>query len=230
MNPEQNQNVLQTQPPTQPYTTAPESPAPAAAIEQPPQAPQASTPQPAAAPPVQTTAPIRQSQVMLLTGLTVFSGKVPAVLEWGADNRVRLYQQDATSNTFATLIDCAPNEIKSFSYGNGIANLKLRTGPRYSLQFADTTAQIASGALAVGVLGGAAGLGGAMAFDKAAANRENASDLMWWKQSLKNYGVGGFGTSASTLYKIDKLSFIIIGVVVVVIILVAMIASLASST
>lgn len=167
---------------------------------------------------------------MLLTGLTVFSGKVPAILEWSADNRIRLYQQDTATNTFTTLVDCAPTDIKSFSYGNGIANLKLRTGPRYSLQFADTTAQIVGGALTGGVIGGAAGLGGAMAFNKAAANAENASDLMWWKQSLRNYGVGGFGTSANTLYKIDKIGFIIGGVVIVIIILFAIIGSLASST
>lgn len=175
--------------------------------------PQTSTPQPQTAP-VSAPQPYKQSKVVYLTGMNRLnqSNRHPAVLEWSADNRIRLYVTDGTSGTQTFMLDCAPQDIKRFSTGMGVANIILRSGQRSTVEFSSQVSnQLIAGAVASQF--GVVGLAGATAIDKAAVQTEAATDIGWWTENLKRFGVGGLQTSANTMYKIDKAGWWVIGII-----------------
>lgn len=168
-------------------------------------------------------APFRRSNVELVVGATAFS-RVPAILEWSGDNRIRLFTADPSGQTVVQL-DCLPGEISEFSLSMGSANMKLTDGRRFAIYFS-MEAQNKSVASAVlgnfGLVGALVGAG----VSRSASKSEGETDLRWWKDSLSRFGVGGSNISASSLYKIDKIGIILAVSIPVVILLVVIVVVL----
>lgn len=185
----------------------PENQTSANQIPQPVQVPSATTQQPLTA--------LKQTPLVYLSGLPRISerNRHVALLEWGADNRIRLYVKDFQGQQNALLLDCAPQEIKSFSTGVGMGNLKLHDGRLFRLDFSMNVAGMlmASTGAAVG-LDGLSGLAISTAIDKKAVQVEADSGLTWWIQNLARYGVGGLQTTAETMYKINKIGWWALGI------------------
>jgi len=93
--------------------------------------------------------PYKQTLVVRLLGKTWTGSKAEnrqlAILEWSADNRVRLFDLDpAAMSIKATVVDCAPTDIKSFIESGFSANLCLNNDEFLILDFADEAIQAAS--------------------------------------------------------------------------------------
>ena len=175
-----------------------------------------------------------------MQGVTVFSSVKPGLLEWGGDNRIRLYALDATTHqATGILLDCAPQEIKKFTVSNGFkieGNLKTPYGT-FRLTFDKggggeaTLAQAAGQALDMIVpAAGFAGLAASTAIMGRAAQQEQSSDILWWKENLSKFGVGGINMSASSMYKLDSTMLKIFGIffgVLLVIVIIVLIAAAA---
>lgn len=187
--------------------------------------PQVTAPQPQAAPVAAAPQPYKQSRVIYLTGMNRLNqnNRHDAVLEWGADNRIRLYVIDSTSGTQTFMLDCTPQEIKRFSTGMGIANIILRSGQRCTVEFSAAVAnQLIAGAVTSQF--GLAGLAGATAIDSQAVKTEAATDIGWWTENLARFGIGGLQTSANTLLKIDKAGWWVMGIMFGIVALFGLIA------
>jgi hypothetical protein len=187
----------------------------------PPQQPVSAVPVEQAPPVQQQTVPYKQSRVVYLPGATILTDRQDAILEWGADNRIRLY----TINTPQPMLifDCMPQEIQKFSIGPGNATIKLHNGMRYLVEFsAEIVAKLLSSGTAS--LFGIVGLGAATRMDKEAADIEAGTDIKWWSDTLSRYGVGGIKISAASVYKIDKIGWIIGSVIVGIVFLIVIIS------
>ena len=162
-------------------------------------------------PPVQEAQAYKRSPVTYLTGMNKMNAnnRHSAVLEWSADNRIRLFVIDESSSQTA-ILDCAPSDIKRFSTGMGSANLILKSGQRFTVEFSSTVGnQLIAGAVASQF--GVGGLAVATAIDKQAAETEAATDIEWWTQTLAKFGVHGLQSSAKTMYNINKVGWWVIG-------------------
>lgn len=137
-----------------------------------------------------------QTVVEYYKGITVFSGTL-ALLEWGADDHIRLFEIDhETKQSKGLVFDITPSQI---ARANGtVTNLQIKTtdGHRYTMELSSTAMPWLMG-------GGVAGL-------YMADNDAGKSGIDWWMDNLKNNGVraGFFSTS-----KAIKLFFIIGGLV-----------------
>lgn len=166
----------------------------------------------------------RRTPVVYLTGFYTKSpnNRHDAVLEWSADNRIRLFTIDASGSQVA-MLDCAPQDIKRFSTGMGIANIIMKTGQRFTVEFSDKLAnQLIAGAAASQF-----GLGGfavGTALDQRAVQTEAATDIEWWTENLARFGIGGLQTSAKTIYSIDKVGWWVIYAILGVTVLFGLVA------
>lgn len=209
--------------PTQPNPTIPVTPQPQTQPTPPTSMPQAQTqPQPQT---TQPGAPIKQTQVELATGINIFSG-TPGLLEWTADNRIRLYTSQA--GQWMLVFDIAPSDIGFAAYTNGALSLS----PRQTLGLPQknyyiiidkgaTVSNLAEmGARQFGLIGAVAS---ATILPKV-ANRESATDAGWWIQTLTNFGVMKPG-NASTMKRGRNWSMIyiiasIIGSIILIILII----------
>lgn len=169
--------------------------------------------------------PYKQSKVIYITGINRLNqnNRHDAVLEWSADNRIRLYAIDGVSGTQTFMLDCAPQDIKRFSTSMGIANIILKSGQRCTVEFSAAVAnQLIAGAVASQF--GPAGLVGATAIDNQAVKTEAATDIGWWTENLARFGIGGLQTSANTLLKVDKAGWWMIGIILGVAALLGLVA------
>jgi hypothetical protein len=167
------------------------------------------------------TAPYKQTNVTLLAGMTVFNNRVPAMLEWSGDNRIRLFSTNQTTGQTGTMFDCLPQEIKKFSVAMGTATVKLQNGQKFVLEFTTKTRNNFIGGAALSVIG----LGGSLAdifFFRRAAKAEEGTDLFWWKDNLTRFGVGGVNYKAKTQYRIALFSGIGILILFVVLLIIAL--------
>ena len=189
--------------PTQPNPTIPPTPQPQTQPTPPASMPQAQPQlQAQVQPQPQTTqpgAPIKQTQVELAGGVNVFSG-TPGLLEWTADNRIRLYTSQA--GQWMLVFDIAPSDIEFAAYTNGALSLS----PRQTLGLPQKNYYIiidkgATGSNLAEIGARQFGLIGAVASATIltkAVNRESATDAGWWIQTLTNFGVMKPG-NASTM-------------------------------
>ncbi len=148
---------------------------------------------------------------MYITGINRLnpSNRHPAILEWSADNRIRLFVGEAASSQ-TVVLDCAPTDIKRFSTAVGVANLILMTGQRFTLEFSLAAGNEIIGGVVMSQFG-PGGMAVATALDQHATEIEAATDIEWWTQTLTRFGVGGLRTSAKTFYKINKVGWWIMG-------------------
>ena len=162
----------------------------------------------------QTTNPaaLVQTEVTYIDGFwrTAEANRHSAVLEWGADSRIRLRVKDYHGEVLATVLDCSPQDIKSFSTGAGIGTIKLKDGKSYTVEFS-SQALVASNAAAGSYLLGPIGMAVGTAIDKNAISIDEASGIEWWTQSLSKYGVGGLQFTARKRYKNDIIGWRSIG-------------------
>jgi len=115
-----------------------------------------------------------QAVVDYLPGITI-AGAKPALLEWSADDRIKLFEMDFDTNTAkSVLFDASLGEIEQVT-GSMIMLTFQVAGKKYNAQFS----QSAMPALA---LGGGVGLG-------LAHNRTKASGINLWVEKLKESGV-----------------------------------------
>ena len=135
-------------------------------------------------------------------------GAKPAILEWTADDKIRLFIISDDGKTVAeTLLDVPVGQVESAKAYIGYLYLWVG-GKKYRFYVTDqTTAGIA--------LGGVAGLGYAYA-------KQQSSGIPQWLQALKEAGVktSTFGF---------KQTFLIAGAVVVVIVIIAVVFALLES-
>lgn len=213
----QNQQVLQSMyPPATPLSQEVHpptlvSPQPAQPIQQPYDATQKTT-----------TQPYNSSLVTVFKGITIFNGLMPGLLEWGADNRIRLYQlNEAGDQPIATLVDCAPQEIRKFSVSSGFKLQAILKAPNrtYYIDFGNSNggkaaiAQTAGQALGlVSPLAGLIGLATSTAVTGGAAQQVQEKTMVWWKENLNRYGVHGADFSATNMFKLQKKIWIIFGI------------------
>lgn len=183
-----------------------------------------------------TAQPYNSSRVTVFKGMTIFNGLMPGLLEWGADNRIRLYQlNEAGDQPITTLVDCAPQEIRKFSVSSGFKLQAILKAPNrtYYIAFGNSDGgkaaimQTAGSALSlVSPVGGLVGLAASTAILGDAAQQDLEKDMLWWKENLKKYGVRGGDYSATTMYKIRRKISLIFVVFLVTIISVGLIALL----
>lgn len=143
--------------------------------------------------PQQTNTP-RQTPITIL-GATIFHSKTPGMLEWGADNRVRIYGIDRATGQHQTLGDYAPNEIKKFGSSVGLVAFKPINGKKLYLELVPGIwEKVYIGMLLFALLGMIGEIIALFAFFKPSLKLEAASDLAWWKNTLAHHGVktGGF--------------------------------------
>jgi len=180
--------------------------------------------------PVQTAAPANQpyKQTQVTYRETTWQRNNPknqysAILEWGADNRIRLYAYHYNGQEKVTLVDCQPQEIQKFSTGMGTGNIKLRDGRSFSLEF---SAQVRDALLVSGVAQNfdALGMVAATMIDKNAVQLETKTDIEWWIETLKKFGVGGLQMTAKSAYTIDKAGWWGLGIFIGLIVLFMLIA------
>lgn len=188
-----------------------------------PQSPQQPIAQPPAQPmPVtspQTAQAASQGQPYMQTSVTYIDGfwttaqanRHPALLEWGAGERIRLHVQNYQGQASVTLFDCAPQDVKSFSTGAGMGTLKLRNGQTYPLEFS-SQARVAALESGVSNQFGPLGMVVGTKIEKNAIGIDEASGIEWWTQNLSKYGVGGLQMSARKMYGVSKASWWILGV------------------
>ena len=159
-----------------------------------------------------TPQPYKTSHVTYLTGMNKNNpaNRHDALLEWGADNRVRLYAVDTTSGAQTTLLDCAPQDVKRFSTGMGAANIVLKEGRTFTVEFSSTVGNLLVGG-AVASQFGLAGLAVGTALDQKAAEKEATTDIDWWASTFAKFGVSGLQTPAKTIYGINKVGWWVIG-------------------
>ena len=85
-----------------------------------PTQPNFTTPPALQPPTAQPATPIKQTQVELAAGVNIFS-RTPGLLEWTADNRIRLYTSQA--GLWVLMFDITPYDIEFASYLNGALSL-----------------------------------------------------------------------------------------------------------
>lgn len=174
--------------------------------------PDQQTPQQQTQPQLTTTVEAKQTKVQYMTGIWRWN-TLDAILEWGADNRIRLHLLDSQGQQGTVLFDCAPQEIKKFSTGAGIGNLYLMDGRRFSLVFPSPVYAMQMASAGANLVGGPIGLAAGTAINKRAAEVEELTDIIWWTNRLAKYGVKGFQMSAKRAYNIDKMGWRVFGIV-----------------
>lgn len=192
---------------------------------QPNQSPITPAAAPEAAPPPQQ--PYRQSQVSYLPGPTVFT-KVPSILEWGVDGRIRLWGYYANQASPTLFFDCIPQEIKKFAPAVGTVNIVLLNGPRFTVEF---SAQGRNMSVASGIMNsfGMVGMVAGTLMQRSAAQRPGEDDLEWWKENLNRFGVGGMNMGTKQMYNFTKILMIGVAVFVAVLLVFWLIVALAAS-
>ncbi|MFZ1812213.1 MAG: hypothetical protein WAU02_01640 [Candidatus Saccharimonadales bacterium] len=156
----------------------------------------------------QAQSPYKQSNVSYLNGATTFQ-KTPAILEWAADNRIRLFAQNPAAGKYDVVFDCAPTDIAKFTPAIGTATIVMRSGQRFVVEF---DAGVRNDAVAGAILGnfGLIGMVVGLFRDKSAKQKEEATDIMWWRDSLTRFGVGGAYFKTGYLYTISKWGAIVV--------------------
>jgi hypothetical protein len=123
--------------------------------------------------PTQATAQL-QAAVEYMAGITVASAS-PALLEWTADNRLRLFKMDFDKNQATeVLLDVPVNEIEKV--GGSMTGLVFHHGGKKYTAMFTTTAAAKMG------VGGAVGLA-------AALQDTNASGINLWIKKFQEAGV-----------------------------------------
>lgn len=166
--------------------------------------PDQQTPQQQTQPQLTTTVEAKQTKVQYMTGIWRWN-TLDAILEWGADNRIRLHLLDSQGQQGTVLFDCAPQEVKKFQTGTGIGNIYLQDGRRFSLVFPSPVYGMQLASAGTNLVGGPIGVAAGMAIDKRAAEIEESTDIIWWTNRLAEYGVKGFQMSAKRMYNLDKI-------------------------
>lgn len=142
--------------------------------------------------------PLHQTPITII-GPTIFHPKVPGLLEWGADNRIRVHSIDRTTGQYQTLGDYVPNEIKKFGSNIGLVAFKPANGKRlYFEMVPGIWEKVYIGILLFVLLGLIGEIIALFAFFKPSLKQEAASDFTWWKNALAQHGVksGGFTLEA----------------------------------
>lgn len=173
------------------------------------------------------TGPYKQTHVDYLPSITVVT-RVQAMLEWSADNRIRLYSW--TDNQWRTEMDVSVHDIKKIGYGAGMMKIHLRhptaTAPRK--KFIIMMDQTAWGAMTGGIATRQAGIPGIVAevvlAREAAQHETTQTDVDWWLSTFKTQRVR---VSAYTAKQDAIMNYVIygIGAVVLVIVLVSIVVS-----
>lgn len=203
-----------TQPPQPPINQAPYNAPPAAPVASYPQQPMQPQTQYATQPVQPTQAAIKTSYVQMQNGLTVYQTQ-PVALSWGQDNVITLY--DAT--TGAVIFSTPVQGIKK-AYGlYGQFHFDLMDGRTFNLIF-DTNAMSNQIKGAIGNQFGLLGAIYSIKKDVDSSRGEEMSDLFWWTENLKRFGVKGSYSSMKNIW-------IIAGVIAGVFILISLIAVLA---
>jgi|GEM_PF-1607976 len=188
-----------------------------------PPAPQPPTAQPAT--------PIKQTQVELAAGVNIFSG-TPGLLEWTADNRIRLYTSQA--GQWVLMFDITPYDIEFASYLNGALSLSPRPAlglPQKNYYIIIDKGAAGSnlaeiGARQFGIIGTVA----SAAILTNAANREAATDANWWIQTLTNFGVMKSGNALTMKRERNwSMPYIIAGIASGVILLILLIVAIVAA-
>lgn len=176
--------------------------------------------------------PYMQSFYERMMGATVFGERTPIMLEWGADNIIRIYTNQVGQKNSILEKELHPRDIKSFGIYIGQVHLTLRSGEKYYLlpPDSDKVRLLMAGPLAGVIMGGPAGMiGAASVTDKTAADIENSSDAIWWAQALAPYGVKIHRKGSDWMHRTDKKIWIITGVTIAVLFFFFLIGALASS-
>ena len=130
---------------------------------------------------------IFSSDITVLTGLGYGGNK--AVIQWGSDNRIRLYE--AVGARWSLAFDIAPNEIKKYGQVYGLLNVTLSNTSlsrrKFRLMFDELAykngiaGQTASGGLVGDILRTGASSRGMQS--------EDNSGITWWVETFKRFGV-----------------------------------------
>ena len=119
--------------------------------------------------------PYMQSRVQYFAGWTAFSGSNLGLLEWSADNHIRLFAIDPdTGGSTGLIFDCLPSQIRTARATVAGLTLYTDTGS-YNLDFSTGAA---AWLLTVGLLG-----------LLMAQRKQRQSGVQWWVDSLRAQGV-----------------------------------------
>jgi hypothetical protein len=115
-----------------------------------------------------------QAVVDYLPGVSIFGAK-PALLEWGADGRIRLFEMDFDTNVAKSVIfDAAINEITKAT-GTMVMITFVIAGKKYNTQFSQTAVAKSAGG---GIVGMALGM-----------KETDQSGINVWIKKLQDSGV-----------------------------------------
>lgn len=139
-------------------------------------------------------AALKTSYVQMQNGLTVYQTQ-PVALSWGQDNVITL--QDTT--TGAVIFSTPVQGIKK-AYGlNGQFHLDILDGRTFNLIF-DTNAMSNQIKGAIGNQFGLLGAIYSIKKDIDTSKGEEMSDLFWWTENLKRFGVKGSYSSMKNMW------------------------------
>lgn len=139
----------------------------------------------------------KQSVAQLQTGLTIFQTE-PVTLAWNQGDTITL----TNNNTKQVLFSVQPASIAHASGMNGQFAIKLQDGKRYNLIFDENAINNMAGSTVGGALGGGLGAGVMLANEIEQAKNEQATDIAWWQQALKEHGVKSSYFSQKTMWMI----------------------------
>lgn len=180
--------------------------------------------------------PYKQSHVRMLLNpykLTVTGEFAPALLEWGSDGRIRLYQVDVSGTVVSRLLDCWPQDIKEFVVVGSRITLFMRDQTRHILDFGNDSYRqnlmaggLASAARIASPIGGLAATVAATAVARDTAAQDEALDVGWWANSLNNFGIKSADWSSKTQYRVDIITWIIGGAIAAIFLIVIIIIAI----
>lgn len=142
-----------------------------------------------------------QSRIGYVKGFEIAGGEKVGLLEWGADDRIRLFDIDrATGQSKGVMFDVTTAEIAKVSGFSSSLTLKLTDGTKYTLNFSAASAYAVAGL-------GVAGMALSSEINKAAGVNK-------WLEDLRSHGV-----TVSYLTFMKVALFTVIGIVALALII-----------